>query len=90
MSHKRKIEVFTAGCPACQPQVDAILAAACEHCEVVIHDLSTGDEALVALAVRHGVRRLPAVVVEGRLAGCCDLKAPDLGVLRSEGLGAGA
>ena len=87
---KRKIEVFTAGCPACQPSVDAILVAACEHCEVEVHDLSASDRALVALAASYGVRRLPAVVIDGQVASCCALPDPDLDTLRTEGLGAGA
>ncbi len=87
---KRQIEVFTAGCPVCQPQVEAILAEACEHCEVLVHDLSSGDEALAALAAGYGVRRLPAVVIDGRLASCCEAAGPDLSTLRAEGLGTGA
>ncbi len=91
MSHsKRRIEVFTAGCPVCQPQVEAILAAACAHCEVVVHDLSGGDPEGVALAARYSVRRMPAVVIDGRLASCCEVGSPDLGTLRAEGLGGGA
>jgi len=86
----RQIEVFTAGCAVCKPQVDAILAAACDRCDVLVHDLSSGDEGLTRLAARYGVNRLPAVVIDGRLASCCELGQPDLGVLRAAGLGSGA
>ena len=87
---KRHIDVFTAGCAVCALRVEAILAAACEHCEVIVHDLSTGDAAAVRAAADFGVRRLPAVVIDGRLARCCEVAEPDLDRLRAEGLGAGA
>ena len=87
---KRTIEVFTSGCPVCEPKVQAILAAACEHCEITVHDLSSGDPDLVRLAAERGVRRLPAVLVDGRLASCCHGGEPDLATLRDQGLGAGA
>ena len=83
----RQIEVFTGGCAVCEPQVDAILAAACPHCEVTVHDLSTADPTGIALATRYGVQRLPAVVINGRLADCCATRGPDLAVLRAAGLG---
>ncbi len=86
---KRNIEVFTAGCAVCERSVQAILAAACEHCAITVHDLSSGDPALVRLAVSYGVRRLPAVAIDGELASCCGGGAPDLAALRAEGLGAG-
>ncbi len=85
---RRQIEIFTAGCAICTPQVDAIAAAACDQCDVTIHDLSTHDEALVKRAAAYGVQRLPAVVIDGRLASCCEVGPPDLEVLRSAGLGA--
>ncbi len=86
----RKIEVFTAGCPVCEKQVQAILAAAGDRQAVVVHDLSSGDPELVRLAANIGVRRLPAVAIDGRLASCCAVGGPDLAVLRAEGLGAEA
>jgi len=80
--NNRKIEVFTAGCAVCKPQVDAILAAACDSCDITVHDLSTDDAALVGLASGYGVQRLPAVVIDGRLASCCKVGKPDLVALR--------
>ena len=87
---KRNIEIFTAGCPVCDRSVQAILAAACEHCAITVHDLSSGDPELVRLAVGYGVRRLPAVAIDGELASCCGVGEPELAALRAGGLGAGA
>ena len=88
--NQRRIEIFTAGCPVCEKQVQAILAAAADPSAVVVHDLSSGDPDLVRLAADLGVRRLPAVAIDGSLASCCEVGGPDLAVLRAEGLGAEA
>lgn len=39
---KRKIEVFTAGCPVCDEAVKMVKSAACQSCEVVVYDLNKG------------------------------------------------
>jgi hypothetical protein len=39
MANKRKIEVFSADCSACQEAVEVIKAAACPSCEVTVHDM---------------------------------------------------
>ncbi len=36
---KRKVEVFTSGCPVCQSVVDMVHSLACDSCEVTIYDL---------------------------------------------------
>ena len=36
---KRQVEVFTAGCPVCEPVVQLVQEMACPDCEVTIHDL---------------------------------------------------
>lgn len=37
---KRKVEVFTSGCPLCEPTVELVNKIACSSCEVVIYDLN--------------------------------------------------
>jgi Hg(II)-responsive transcriptional regulator len=42
---KRKVEVFTAGCPVCTDLVDLVKATACPDCEVTIYNLNQGQGA---------------------------------------------
>ena len=85
MAKKRKIEVFSAGCSACQETIDMIRSAACPSCEVIVHDMKTIDTAKRAKAL--GIRTVPAVVVDGKLASCCTGRGVDEGALRAAGLG---
>ncbi|PZS36847.1 MAG: hypothetical protein DLM62_21335 [Pseudonocardiales bacterium] len=81
---KRQVEVFTAGCPICQPTVALVQELACSDCEVTVHDLrEEGAEE----ARRYGITTVPAVVVDGRLAACCDRGGPDREQLRAAGIG---
>ena len=82
---KRKVEVFTAGCPVCTDLVDLVKATACPNCEVTIYNLNQGQG--VEEAKRYGVTAVPAMVVEGKLLDCCkrahvtkhDLEAAGIG-----------
>ena len=66
---RRKIEVFTAGCPCCTEAVELVeFLAGTEH-DVEIRDMH--DPAVVAAAAGYGIRRLPAVVIDGRLTDNC-------------------
>jgi len=85
MAAKRKIEVFSAGCATCQEAIEVIQRAACPSCEVIIHDMRDGEVAKRAKAL--GIRSIPAVVVEGKLAACCAGRGVDEAVLRAAGLG---
>ena len=85
MSTRRKIEVFSAGCPACEETIRMINAAACPSCDVEVLDMHRPDVA--ARAAQLGVRSAPAVVIDGRLAGCCAGRGVDEATLRAAGLG---
>ena len=43
MSEKRKIEIFSAGCSACQETIDLVNKIACPSCEIVILDMHQSD-----------------------------------------------
>src|SRR6266436_1861432 len=58
---------------------------ACPSCEVEVLDMRKSDVA--ARAKQYGVKTVPAVVVDGKLADCCKREGPDEGSLRSAGLG---
>ena len=85
MEQKRKVEVFSAGCPACEPTVQLIKSIACPSCDVQVLDMHQPDVA--AKAKNYGVKQVPAVVIDGKLAGCCAGAGPDEATLRAEGLG---
>ena len=85
MEQKRKVEVFSAGCPACEPVVQLVKSIACPSCEVEVLDMNQPDVA--AKANRYGVKTVPAVVIDGKLAGCCSGAGPDEATLRAEGVG---
>jgi hypothetical protein len=85
MATKRQIEVFSAGCPACQETVALVNRVACPSCEVTVLDMN--DPKVVSRAKSLGIRSVPAVVIDGKLADCCQGRGPDLAVLRAAGLG---
>ncbi len=82
---QRKIEIYSAGCPLCEGAIKMVNAIACPSCEVEILDMSQSEVA--AKAREHGIRRVPSVVIEGKLLGCCSDRGVDEAVLRSEGVG---
>ena len=85
MTAKRKIEVFSAGCPACQETVKLVQQIACPSCDVSILDMN--DPAVAQRARGLGIRSVPAVVINGKLADCCQGRCPDEATLRAAGLG---
>lgn len=85
MANTRKIEIFSAGCPTCDEAVARIRAEACPSCDIVVLDMK--DSGIAARARDLGVRSVPAVVIDGKLADCCAGRGPDLDTLRAAGLG---
>ena len=85
MSSKRKIEIFSAGCPACQEAVDGVKELAGTAAEVEVLDMHQQDVADRAKQI--GVRSVPAVAVDGQLADCCTGRGVDLETLRRQGVG---
>lgn len=86
---KRRVEVFTAGCPVCEDAVKKFQSASCPDCEVVIYDLNRGCAAQECRdkAKKYGVKRLPAVVVDGKLLNCCEQDGIELKELEAAGVG---
>ncbi len=85
MSAKRKIEVFAAGCVACDETVAMVKRIACSSCDVEILDMH--DPAVAAKAKSYGIHTVPAVVIDDRLAGCCMGTGADEASLRAAGVG---
>ena len=80
MAGTKKIEIFSAGCSACKETIEMVKRLAGSH-EVVIHDMNKSD--IASKAKQYGVRTVPAVVVDGKLASCCTNRGPEEHVLRA-------
>jgi glutaredoxin 3 len=85
MTDKRKIEVFSAGCPVCDETIKLVNDLACPSCEVNVLDMKTPEVA--ERAKKLGIRSVPAVVIDGKLADCCTGRGPDEATLKAAGLG---
>lgn len=75
---KRVVEVFTAGCPLCDETVKLVRELACSNCEVQVWDLreeQATNESREKVR-QYGIHRVPAVVVNGKLADCCENQQP--------------
>ena len=85
MTDKRKIEVFSAGCPVCDDTVKLVNNLACPSCKVNVLDMKSPDVAERAKTL--GIHSVPAVVIDGKLADCCSGRGPDEATLKAAGLG---
>jgi glutaredoxin len=83
----RQVEVFTAGCPVCEPAVQLVQELACPDCEVTIHDLRHPDRTAPEKAAEYGINVVPAVVVDGTLVSCCETPGPTREALSAAGIG---
>jgi glutaredoxin len=84
-SRKRNIEIFSAGCPVCQETVEMVKRISCASCEV--HVLDMKDSAVAARAKNLGIKSVPAVAIDGKLADCCAGRGPDEATLKAAGIG---
>ncbi len=85
MPDKRQIEVFSAGCAVCNDAVAKVNEIACESCTVTVLDMT--DAAVADRAKSLGIQSVPAVVIDGALADCCQGRGIDEDTLRAAGLG---
>lgn len=81
----RTIEIFSASCPICQDTIKQVNEAACPSCNIEILDMSTAQAQTRAKEL--GVKGVPAVAIDGKLADCCNNRGIDIDVLRAAGLG---
>lgn len=84
--NQRKIEVFVAGCPVCEDTVKLVKSIACPSCNIQILDMSTNKDAQNR-AKKYGIKRVPTVVIEGKISDCCQQNAVDEKTLRQLGVG---
>tara|TARA_B100000315_G_scaffold250156_1_gene282525 strand:- start:7041 stop:7319 length:279 start_codon:yes stop_codon:yes gene_type:complete len=89
MASKRKVELFTAGCLVCEDTVKMVKDMACESCEVIVYNLNEAcnSEDCLDKVKKFGIKRLPAVVVDGKIADCCLSSGPTVEGLKAAGVG---
>lgn len=85
MATKRKIEIFSAGCSVCEDTIDLINEIACPSCEISVLDMQ--DQSVADRARSLGVKSVPAVAIDGRLAACCAERGVDQETLEQSGVG---
>jgi glutaredoxin len=79
MNTKKKIEVFSAGCSTCKETIELVKRLADSSHEVVVHDMQKSETA--TKAKNYGVRSVPAVVIDGKLASYCTGRGPEEHIL---------
>ena len=82
MDNKRKVEVFSAGCAFCHEVIDVVRVEAGSSSEVIVHNML--DARSLARAEKLGIRSVPAVVIDRKLASCCTGRGVDIQILKSE------
>lgn len=89
--NKRRVEVFTAGCPICEETVNRVQSLACPSCEVRIYDLREGctTNECRDKARQYGIMAVPAIAVDGVLLDCCRRAPLTASLLRAAGVGQG-
>jgi glutaredoxin 3 len=85
MESKRRVEIFSAGCGCCEETINLVKSIACSLCDITVLDMNLPE--IAERAKRLGVLSVPAVVINGELAGCCAGRGPGEQTLRSAGLG---
>lgn len=81
MNTRKKIDVFSAGCSTCKETIELVKKLAGSSHEVEVHDMNKSE--IASKAKNYGIRSLPAVVIDGKLASCCAGRGPEENVLRS-------
>ena len=81
----RKVEIFSAGCSVCNDAVELVKRISCPSCEVTVVNMN--DQKVAQRARSLGIRSVPAVVVDGKLASCCTGRGPNEAELRAAGIG---
>jgi hypothetical protein len=81
MDSKRKVEIFSAGTALCQEVIDVVRRETGSSFEVIVRNMM--DARSLARAEELGIRSVPAVVIDGRLASSAG-GGVDIQALKSE------
>lgn len=81
----RKVEIFSAGCSVCNDTVELVKGISCPSCDMTV--LNMNEQKVAERARSLGIRSVPAIVVDGKLASCCTGRGPNEVELREAGIG---
>jgi len=82
---KRKIEIFSAGCPVCEDAIRLVKGMACPSCDIKVLDMRNPE--ISDRAKTLGIRSVPAVLIDGKVSDCCAGLGVDENTLRAAGVG---
>ncbi|PCI00389.1 MAG: glutaredoxin [Flavobacteriaceae bacterium] len=70
---KKQIEIFTAGCPVCEPVVQLVKETAGDNCEIITYNVASPCDSGICVSKleTYGIKKLPAIAVDGKLLSCC-------------------
>ena len=85
MPNQRQIDIYSAGCAVCEEAVKMVKDLACPSCNITIKDMKSATVAIEAKQL--GIRSVPAVVIDGKLADCCATSGPNAKLLKAAGIG---
>lgn len=83
---KRNIDIYSSDCPICKEAVERIKAEACDNCEITVYNLNN-DENAYNRSKKLNIKSVPAVVIDGKLASCCENGGINMEILKALGLG---
>jgi hypothetical protein len=88
-TEKRRVDVFTAGCPLCDEAVKLVKSLACPSCDIRLYDLRAGcDRNECREKIRdYGISAVPAIAVDGVTLDCCRREPITADRLRAAGIG---
>ena len=78
---KRKVEVFSAGCAFCHEVIDVVRREVGSS-QVIVHNMT--DARSLVRAEQFGIRSVPAVVIDGKLAFSRTVRGVDIQALKNE------
>ena len=85
MSEKRQVEIFSAGCSICEETIELVNEIACPSCEISVLDMQ--DTSVSDRARNLGIKSIPAILIDGKVADCCAGRGVDADTLRAAGIG---
>src|SRR5438046_6524296 len=71
---KKKVEIFSGGCSTYKETIELVKRLAGSSHDVEVHEMNKSEVA--SRERNYGVRSVPAVVIDGKLASCCAGRGP--------------
>lgn len=85
MPDQRHVDIYSAGCQVCDEVIAMVQKIACSSCNVTVKDMH--DPQIAKAAEGLGIKSIPAVVIDGKIAECCTAAGPDIEALKAAGIG---